>query len=130
MQQIGSPILEMLVMQGIRPRVGLFRTMREAWRGFREAGVGGGLVRFVSAIAGITPNGLGMALAEFRADPATDPVLRDILQELQSRDVAAVVGDATIKELSAKTGLSRGAVIAKLSQSLPTVAGPAGPRNT
>jgi uncharacterized protein YidB (DUF937 family) len=119
MQQIGSPILEMMLIKGIRQRWGLLRTLRETWRGFRVGGIGGGLVGFVPSA-----NGLAVALEAFRTDPASDPLLREILERLRRKDgVVDAVGDETFATLSSKTGLSPAAVQARLSKLLPAIAG-------
>ncbi len=126
MQPYGSPILELLVMQGIRRKSGLWETARGTWRGYRVGGVGGALIGLVSAVAGLGGDGSGdlaASLAAFRADPATDPALRDILRQLQDeKGVEEAVGEATLNSLSARTGLSRPELLASLSQSLPVVA--------
>lgn len=125
MQHIGSSILVMLVTQGVRQRRGALRTLRETWRGFRLGGIGGGLIGFVSAVAGIGPSAsdLAIALENFRTDPTSDPLLRDILDRLRRQDgVADAVGDETLAMLSRNTGVSREAIVARLARSLPAVA--------
>lgn len=76
-----------------------------------------------SKAGGTLSSGLGDILDEFKqaghADTADSWVSQSANKQLDSGTLQATLGDATLNDISAKTGLSKADILARLSTSLP-----------